>query len=110
MHGKDRIEKLVPPLRSEITTKQQPKGGRMIVDDHDMPDRLATYGYKSRSDRETSLLSSRSGVRQSVGSNHHHSSFKRWKIDISENLWTRAPGVLDALPISLDAGNQRESY
>jgi hypothetical protein len=58
----------------------------MIVEDHDMPDCLATYGYKSRLDREASLLSSRCGIRQPVGSNHHHSFLKRSKIDISQNV------------------------
>ena len=58
----------------------------MIVEDHDMSDRLATYGYKLRSDREASLLSSRCGIRQPVGSNHHHSFLKRSKIDISQDV------------------------
>ena len=57
----------------------------MIVEDHDMSDGLATYGYKLRPDREASLLSSRCGIRQPVGSNHHHSFLKRSKIDISQN-------------------------
>ena len=57
----------------------------MIVEDHDMSDRLATYGYQSRPYREASLLSSRCGIRQPVGSNHHHSFLKRSKIDISQN-------------------------
>jgi hypothetical protein len=43
----------------------------MIVEDHDMSDCLATYGYKLRPDREASLLSSRFGIRQPVGSNPH---------------------------------------
>ena len=55
----------------------------MIVEDHDMSDCLATYGYKLRPDREASLLSSCCGIRQPVGSNHHHSFLKRSKIDIS---------------------------
>ena len=55
----------------------------MIVEDHDMSDRLATCGYKSRPDCEVSLLSSRCRIRQPVGSNHHHSFLKRSKIDIS---------------------------
>ena len=58
----------------------------MIVEDHDMSDCLATYGYKSRPDREASPLSSRCGIRQPVGSNHHHSFLKRSKIDISQNV------------------------
>ena len=58
----------------------------MIVEDHDMSDGLATYGYKSRRDREASLLSSRCGIRQPVGSNHHHSFLNRSKIDISQNV------------------------
>jgi hypothetical protein len=58
----------------------------MIVEDHDMSDCLATYGYKLRLDRQASLLSSRCGIRQPVGSNHHHSFLKRLKIEISENL------------------------
>ena len=56
----------------------------MIVEDHDMSDGLATYGYKSQPDREASLLSSRCGIRQPVGSNHHHSFLNRSKIDISQ--------------------------
>jgi hypothetical protein len=58
----------------------------MIVEDHDMSDRLATHGYKSQPDREESLLSSRCGIRQPVGSNHHHSFLKRSKIDISRDV------------------------
>ena len=58
----------------------------MIVEHHDMSDCLATYGYKLRPDREASLLSSRCGIRQPVGSNHHHSFLKRSKIDISQNV------------------------
>jgi hypothetical protein len=58
----------------------------MIVENHDMSDRLAAYGYKSRPDREESLLSSRCGMRQAVGSNHHHSFLKRSKLDISQNV------------------------
>jgi hypothetical protein len=45
----------------------------MIVENHDMSDCLATYAYKSRLDREASLLFSLCGIRQPVGSNHHHS-------------------------------------
>jgi len=73
-------------LRYKITTKQQPKRCRMIVEDHDMSDRLAIYGYKSRPDREASLFSSRGGIPQPVGSNHHHSFLKRSKIEISKVL------------------------
>jgi hypothetical protein len=58
----------------------------MIVEDHDMSDCLAIYGYKLRPDREPSLLSSRCGIRQPVGSNHHHSFLKRSKIDISQDV------------------------
>jgi hypothetical protein len=58
----------------------------MIVEDHDMSDCLATYGYKLPLDREAPLLSSRCGIRQPVGSNHHHSFLKRSKIDISQDL------------------------
>jgi len=58
----------------------------MIVEDHDMSDRLATYGYKSRLDREDLPLSSRCCIRQTVASNHHHSFLKRSKIDISQNV------------------------
>jgi hypothetical protein len=58
----------------------------MIVEDHDMSDCLATYAYKSRLDREASLLFSPCGIRQPVGSNHHHSFLKRSKIDISQNV------------------------
>jgi hypothetical protein len=58
----------------------------MIVEDHDMLNCLATYGYKSRPDREAPLLSSRCGIQQPVDSNHHHSFLKRSKIDILEKL------------------------
>ena len=58
----------------------------MIVEDHDMSDCLATYGYKLRPDREASRLSSRCAIRQPVGSNHHHSFLKRSKIDISRSV------------------------
>ena len=56
----------------------------MIVEDHDMSDCPAIYAYKSRPDREASLLSSHCGIRQPVGSNHHHSFLKRLNIEISE--------------------------
>jgi len=58
----------------------------MIVEDHDMSDCLATYGYKLRPDREAPLLSARCGIQQPVGSNHHHSFLKRSKIDISQDV------------------------
>ncbi len=58
----------------------------MIVEDHDMSDCLAAYGYKSRLDREDLPSSSRCGIQQTVGSNHHHSFLKRSKIDISQNV------------------------
>ena len=45
----------------------------MIVEDNDMSGRLASCGYKSQPDREASLLSSHCGIRQPLGSNHHHS-------------------------------------
>ena len=57
----------------------------MIIEDHDMSDCLATYGYKLRPDREASLLSSRCGIRQPVGWNHHHSFLRRSKIEISRS-------------------------
>jgi hypothetical protein len=84
--GKHCMKTLIPPSRYKITIKQQPKGIRMIVEDHDMSDCLAIYGYDSRPDREASLLSSRCGIRQPVGSNHHHSFLKRSKIDISQDV------------------------
>src|SRR4029077_19131374 len=40
----------------------------------------------SRRDHEDSLLSQRCGIRQPVGSNHHHYFLKRSKIDISQNV------------------------
>ena len=55
----------------------------MIVEDHDMSDRLFVFGDGSRRDHEDSLLSQRCGIRQPVGSNHHHSFLKRSQIDIS---------------------------
>jgi hypothetical protein len=58
----------------------------MIVEDHDMLDCLATYGYKLRPDRDASLLSLRCSTRQPVGSNHHHSFLKCSKIAISQNV------------------------
>jgi hypothetical protein len=57
----------------------------MIIEDHDMSDCLAIYSYKSRPDREASLLSLRCGIQQPVDSNHHHSFLKAPKIEISEN-------------------------
>jgi hypothetical protein len=80
------MKKLIPPSRYKITIKQQPKGIRMIVENHDMSDCLAIYGYKLRPDGEASLLSSRCGIRQPVGSNHHHSFLKRSKTDISQDV------------------------
>jgi hypothetical protein len=56
----------------------------MIIEDQNMSDCLATYGERSRRDHEGSRLSSRCGLPQTVGSNHHHSFLKRLKIDISE--------------------------
>jgi len=58
----------------------------MIVEDHDMSDRFSAFGDGSRRDHENSLLSSRCGIRRSVGSNHHHSFLKRSKTDISQNV------------------------
>ncbi len=58
----------------------------MIVEDHDMSDRFFAFGDGSRRDHEDSLLSQRCGIRQPVGSNHHHSFLKRSKIDISQNV------------------------
>jgi hypothetical protein len=58
----------------------------MIVEDHDMSDRLFAFGDGSRRDHEDSLLSQRCGIRQPVVSNHHHSFLKRSKIDISQNV------------------------
>jgi hypothetical protein len=58
----------------------------MIVEDHDMSDRFFAFGDGSRRDHEDSLLSQRCGIRQPVGSNHHHSFLKRSKIDISQDV------------------------
>ena len=58
----------------------------MIVEDHDMSDCLATYGYKSRLDREDFPLSSRSCIRQPVDSKIHHSFLNPSNADISEIL------------------------
>ena len=44
------------------------------------------FGDGSRRDHEDSLLSQRCGIRQPVGSNHHHSFLKRSEIDISQNV------------------------
>ena len=57
----------------------------MIVEDHDMSDRFFVFGDGSRRDHEDSLLSQRCGIRQPVGSNHHHSFLKRSQIDISRS-------------------------
>ena len=84
--GKHGIENVIPPSQHEITTKQQPKGGRMIVEDHDMSDCLATYGYKSRLDREDFPLSSRSCIRQPVDSKIHHSFLNPSNADIFRNF------------------------
>src|SRR4029077_435499 len=83
--GKHHVEKLVPPSRCKITTKQQPNRCRMIVEDQNMSDCFATYGDRPRQDREDFLRSSRCCIRQPVGSNIHHSFLKRSKIDISQN-------------------------
>src|SRR5713226_5437312 len=80
------MEKLIPPAQCKITITQQPKGCRMIIEDQNMSDCFATYGYKSRLGREDSLLSSRCCIRQPVDSKIHHSFLKRSKIDISHNL------------------------
>jgi len=58
----------------------------MIIEDQNMSDCLATYGVRSRRDREDSLLSSRCGIRQPVGSNRHHSFLTPSKVEISENF------------------------
>src|SRR6266478_5377912 len=58
----------------------------MIIEDQNMSDCFATCGDRSRRDHEDSLLSSRCGIRQPVGSNHHHSFLKRSKIDISQDV------------------------
>ena len=60
----------------------------MIVEDHDMSDRFFAFGDGSRHDHEDSLLSQRCGIRQPVGSNHHHSFLKLSEIDMSENFLT----------------------
>jgi hypothetical protein len=58
----------------------------MIVEDHDVSDRFFAFGDGSRRDHEDSLLSSRCGIRQPVGSNRHHSFLKLANTDISENV------------------------
>jgi hypothetical protein len=80
------MENLIPASQHEIIPKQQPKGCRMIVENHDMSDRFFAFGDGSRRDHEDSLLSQRCGIRQPVGSNHHHSFLKRSEIDISQNV------------------------
>ena len=79
------VEKLILPSRYKITTKQQPKGIRMIVENHDMLDCFAAYGYQLRLDREDFLFCSRRGIRQPVGSNHHH-SFSRFRMPIFQEI------------------------
>jgi hypothetical protein len=64
----------------------------MIVEDHDMSDRLFAFGDGSRRDHEDSLLSQHCGIRQPVGSNHHHSFLKLLNTDISANLRVHGPG------------------
>src|SRR4029077_133147 len=71
--GKHHVEKLVPPSRCRITTKQQPNRCRMIVEDQNVSDCFATYGDRPRQDCEDFLRSSRCCIRQPVGSNIHHS-------------------------------------
>ena len=73
------MENPISPAQHMITTKQQPKGCRVIVEDHDMSDRFFAFGDGSRRDHEDSLLSQRCGIRQPVGSNHHHSFLKRFE-------------------------------
>ena len=58
----------------------------MIVEDHDMSDRLFAFGDGSRRDHEDPLLFQRCGIWQPLGSNYHHSFLKRSKIDISQNV------------------------
>jgi hypothetical protein len=72
-------------VAASITPKQQLKGCGMIVEDHDMSDRCLAFGDGSRRDHEDSLLSHQHGVRQSVGSNLHHSLLKHSKIDIARS-------------------------
>jgi hypothetical protein len=80
------MENLTPSPRHDITTEQQPKGCRMIVEDHDMPDRRFAFDDWSRRDHKDSLLVQRCSFRQPVGSNLHHSFLKRSKIDISRSV------------------------
>ena len=65
----------------------------MIVEDHDMSDRLFAFDDGPRRDHEDSLLSQRRGVRHPVGSNLHHSFLKRSKIDISETVKRSGGGL-----------------
>src|SRR5437868_4202288 len=60
--------------------------GWIIVEDQNMSNCFATYGDRPRQDREDFLRSSRCGIRQPVGSNHHHSFLTPSRIDISENF------------------------
>ena len=62
----------------------------MIVEDDDMSDRCSVFGDGSRRDDEDFLLSQRCGIRQPVGSNHHHSFLKRSNIAISQNVKFRS--------------------
>jgi hypothetical protein len=58
----------------------------MIVEDHDMSDSLATYGYKSRLDREDFPRFSRRCIRQPVDLKIHHPFLNPSSADISENF------------------------
>ena len=58
----------------------------MIVEDHDTSDRFSAFGDGSRRNHEDSLLAQRCGIRQPVGSNHHHSFLKHSKTGISERI------------------------
>src|SRR5437868_9899755 len=58
----------------------------MIVEDQNMSDCFATYGDRSRQDREDFLRSSRCCIRQPVGSKIHHSFLNPSNADISENF------------------------
>jgi len=106
---------ILPPLQCKTIITQQAKGCRMIIEDQNMSDCLATYGDRSRRDREDSLPSSRSGIRPPVSSNHHHSFLTPAKIDISENFENLQPaGDADELRprsvlVSLDRSGQVET-
>jgi hypothetical protein len=69
-----------------INPTEQTKRGRMIVEDHNMPNCFAAYSDASRHDREDFLRSSRCCIRRPIVSNSHHFFLKFSRDDISRKF------------------------